>query len=145
MPSTILVADVGDAYTCLALANDRGGKLQLQHLRTQKTPRGRLQSTLVDYLTELQAGQVLSWAVAVSGRVKRLAGRSFVTLPEACLTIDGADLISPAPVERPPLLINDLAAVAAALPLLSPDELRSVGPARVGAPGVQIVVGLNSV
>lgn len=138
-----LVAEIGGSTTRIALAQP-GAPPRLSELRTQPTPSGRLQQLLEDYLGSVSAPRPLhACAVAAAGGVRRLASRTFTSLAHARLTID-RDEIARATGVREPLLVNELAAVAAALPLLQPEELSPVGPPRVGAPGVRIVVGLGA-
>lgn len=142
MTPVALVAAIGDTTSRVALAHP-GTRPELSALRTQATPTGRLQPFLGEYLGSTDAPRPLACAVSAASGVRRLPARTFSRLPEARLTID-RDELAQATGARNPLLVNELGAVAAALPLLAPEELSPVGPARVGSPGARVVVGLGA-
>lgn len=138
-----LVADVGGTYLHAALAWTNGdGRPHLQTLRAQATPNGRLQPALAEHLRDAGLESVGACAVAAAGRVLRMPERSFVRMTASQLTIDLADL--GAATGAPRLwLLNDLAAVAAALPQLAADELVAFGVARPLRAGVKLVIGVD--
>ncbi len=141
--TSVLVADVGGTHTRIALAHKARDQPQLTQLMSYPTPRGRLSSTLKEYMQANGAAALSVCAVAAAGRVRRLPGRTFVTLTNAQLTIDREDL-SETTAAPTTLLINDRAAVAAALPLLKQNDYQHLGPLREMAPGLRLVVGVGT-
>ena len=138
-----LVADVGGTELHAALAHLNGdARPHLQTLRPLQTPNGRLQSALLEQLQNAGLQSVNACAVAAAGRVVRLPERSVVRMGSAQLTIELNDLTQATGASRV-MLVNDLAAVAAALPLLSPEERVPFGIARPERTGVRLVVGVS--
>jgi glucokinase len=137
----VLVADIGGTNCRLALARPEDPRPRLEHLRVLPTPRGTLDTTLRDYLRDVHVEQPAGIAVAAAGRVRRLAARTWVSLTNASLSIERESLAALARGRG--WLLNDLAAVAAALPLFEPQDLHSFGPARVATPGARLVVGVG--
>lgn len=145
MSALALVADVGGTNTRIALTQAGGERPAIAQLQVIPTPGGKLVQAFEAYLRSAQqAGPLQACAVAAAGRVRRLPGRTWVSLTNARLTIDRNDLAE-ATGAGTSILVNDLAAVAAALPLLRSDELLPVGPIRtLGSPGVRVVVGVGT-
>lgn len=141
--SVALVADVGGTHLQAALAWINGdARPHLQTLRPMPTPNGRLQATLSEHLRGAGLESVDACAVAAAGRVLRLPERSFVRLSSSQLTIDLSDLGVATGASRV-FLLNDLAAVAAALPLLTPEERLPIGVPRPLRAGVRLVIGID--
>lgn len=138
-----LVVDVGGTNTRMALAAVEGHATQLLHLQVLPTPKGRLTETLQSYLAPLHHITVMGIAVAAAGRIRRLPGRISVSLTNAALTVEREELQTAFNLSRV-WLVNDLAAIAAALPCLAGDELRAMGNARTAMPGHRLVVGLGT-
>lgn len=138
-----LVVDVGGTNTRMALAVIEGNTTSLSHLVVQPTPKGRLTETLHSYLAPLHHITVAGIAVAAAGRIRRLPGRTSVSLTNAALTIEREELQAAFGLSRV-WLVNDLAAIAAALPWLAPDQFRPLGNARTPLPGHRLVVGLGT-
>ncbi|MDB5969116.1 MAG: hypothetical protein JWQ90_1566 [Hydrocarboniphaga sp.] len=141
--SVALVADVGGTHLQAALAWINGdGRPHLQPLRAIPTPNGRLQASLSEHLRTAGLASVGACAVAAAGRVLRMPERSFVRMTASQLTIELSDLGEATGASRV-LLLNDLAAVAAALPLLRPEELIAIGVPRPLRSGVRLVIGID--
>lgn len=140
--SPVLVADIGGTHCRLALARPGGLRPQLEDLRVVPTPRGTLDATLREYLLDVRVERLAGIAVAAAGRVRRLAARTWVSLTNASLSIERESLAAMAGGRG--WLLNDLAAVAAALPLLDSDDLRPFGPSRTSVPGTRLVVGIGT-
>jgi glucokinase len=141
--SVALVADVGGQHLQAALAWINGdARPHLHPLRIQPTPNGRLQATLSEHLRIAGLDTVGACAVAAAGRVLRLPDRTSVRMSSSALTIELSDLGEATGASRV-LLLNDLAAVAAALPLLRADELIPIGVPRPVRTGVRLVIGID--
>ena len=138
-----LVADVGGSQLNAALAWINGdARPHLHPLRALPTPNGRLQPTLSAHLRSAGLDSVGACAVSAAGRVLRMPERSFVRMSASQLTIELSDLGEATGASRV-FLLNDLAAVAAALPLLTADELIAFGVARPLRAGVKLVIGVD--
>jgi glucokinase len=141
--SVALVADVGGSHLQAALAWINGdARPHLHPLRIQPTPNGRLQAVLSEHLKVAGLDSVGACAVAAAGRVLRMPERSFVRMTSSALTIDLTDLEEATGASRV-FLLNDLAAVAASLPLLRADELIAIGVPRPVRAGVRLVIGID--
>jgi glucokinase len=140
---TALVIDVGGTHTRLALARTNGERAQLDDVEVVDTPSGHLHEVIAAFLANHPKLELSGIAVAAAGRVRRLPGRTAVSLTNTALSIEREDLQAVLSHERV-WLMNDLAAVAAALPWLLPAELEAVGSERSSVPGHRIVVGLGT-
>ena len=140
---TALVIDVGGTHTRLALARPNGERAQLDDVEVVDTPSGHLHEVIAAFLANHPKLELSGIAVAAAGRVRRLPGRTAVSLTNTALSIEREDLQAVLSHERV-WLMNDLAAVAAALPWLLPAELEAVGSERSSVPGHRIVVGLGT-
>lgn len=138
----VLVADIGGTHCRLALASGSPVRLELEQLRVLPTPSGGIERTLVDYLELAGGPRPSAIAIAAAGRVRRLASRTWVSLTNAPLSIEREALASLCSGRA--WLLNDLAAVAAALPLLAPQDLLSFGPPRTATPGTRLVIGVGT-
>ena len=141
--SAILVMDVGGTHTRLALARPLNGCARLSAVEVIATPRGRLEDAIRAFLSKHSEVTIDAIAIAAAGRIRRLPGRTAVSLTNAALSIEREDLQASFAVPRVHL-INDLAAIAAALPWLADDELSRVGGARASIPGHRLVVGIGT-
>lgn len=140
--SRVLVADIGGTHCRLALALPAEGQPVLERLQVIPTPSGTLDRVLHDYLAAVQAERPSGVAIAAAGRVRRMPSRTWVSLTNAPLSIERESLA--ASFGGRAWLLNDLAAVAAALPLLQPHDLVDVGPSRTGVIGTRLVVGVGT-
>ena len=138
-----LVADVGGTYTRLALAWPVNGRARLSATEVIGTPRGKLDAVLRGFLDKHRVSELAAVAIAAAGRIRRLPGCTSVSLTNAALSIEREEMQSVLGVTRC-LLVNDLAAIAAALPWLADDELARVGAARATIPGHRLVVGIGT-
>lgn len=142
MDERALVADIGGTHCRFALARRAPRRPLLEAVRVVPTPRGELAPAIRDYLDQAGCHQPAAIAVAAAGRVRRLPGRTWISLTNVQLDIEReslADLCS-----GRAWVTNDLAAVAAALPLLDPDELPAFGPAGSAVPGLRLVIGVGT-
>lgn len=145
-PSTAdatLVLDVGGTHTRLALAWPANGRVRLSAVEVIATPRGTLEVVMRQFLAKHAGVSLTAIAIAAAGRVRRLPGRTAVNLTNAALTIEREELQASFGVARV-MLLNDLAAIAAALPWLADGELVRVGGARSAVPGHRLVVGIGT-
>lgn len=133
-----LVADVGGTHTRLALAT--AAPLQLHDIRVFPTPSGSLLPLARDYLagTGRDADRC---AVAAAGRIRREHGGERVTLTNVALDVDVAELRGLAPSA---VLVNDLAAVASALPFFAADDLLELDEAGEALQGARLVLGVGT-
>lgn len=138
----VVVADIGGTNCRLGLARRTGLRPELEHLCEMPTPSGGIEGTILDYLASAQLVRPAGIAIAAAGRVRRLASRTWVTLTNAPLSIERESLVALGGGRA--FLLNDLAAVAAALPLLMPSDLRAFGPALTAVPGLRLVVGIGT-
>lgn len=138
-----LVMDVGGTHTRLALAWPANSRVRLSAVEVIATPRGSLNGVIRSFLEKHGHVGLSAMAIAAAGRVRRLPGRTTVSLTNAALGIEREDLQSQFAVARVHL-VNDLAAIAAALPWLADDELSRVGGARAAVPGHRLVVGIGT-
>ena len=134
---TALVADVGGTRTRLALAD---GPSTLRDVRVFATPSGSLLPLLHGYLEDSGA-RVGRCAVAAAGRIRREHGGARVTLTNVALEIDAAELRG---FGEGPLLVNDLAAVAAALPHFAPADLEGLDACGDTLQGARLVLGVGT-
>ena len=133
-----MIVDLGGTTVRLALAASDGS---LRALERHASPRQDLLPLLLNYRE--RQGQALSGlTIGAAGRIRRLPGRASVTLTNLALTLSREELSAALGV--PVLLLNDLAAVAAALPVLPSSELEAFGPDRQPGQGTRVVVGLGT-
>lgn len=138
----VLVADIGGTNCRLALASAGPTRPELEQLRVLPTPSGSIERSVVEYLDLAGGVRPSAIAIAAAGRVRRLASRTWVSLTNAPLSIEREALAGLCGGRA--WLLNDLAAVAAALPLLGPQDLLTFGPPRTAAPGTRLVVGIGT-
>ena len=138
-----LVMDVGGTHTRLALAWPANGRARLSAVEVVGTPRGQLHEVMRQFLAKHGEPPLAALAIAAAGRVRRLPGRTAVSLTNAALGIEREDLQRTFAVPRVHL-VNDLAAIAAALPWLADDEISRVGGPRAAVPGHRLVVGIGT-
>ncbi len=138
-----LVMDVGGTHTRLALAWPAVNRVRLSAVEVIATPRGQLEEAMRMFLAKHANPPLAAIAIAAAGRIRRLPGRTTVSLTNAALGIEREDLQARFAVPRVHL-VNDLAAIAAALPWLAEDELRRVGGTRAAIPGHRLVVGIGT-
>lgn len=138
----MLVADIGSLYCQFALARRDASRPQLEDHRLYAAPRTDLIDVLHEYLLDARCEQPAAIAVAAAGRVRRLPGRTWVSVTHTSLTLDRDSLANLC--GGPCWIANERAAIAAALPLLSPDERCSFGPARAAVEGLRLVVSIGS-
>lgn len=138
----VLVADVGGTNCRMALARMVSGRPELEALRVMPTPRSGFALAVREYLELTGCGKPAAIAVAAAGRVRRQPGRTWVAMTNTPLGIDRESLSALA--HRGAHLVNDLAAVAAALPWLTENELALLGPAHPTVPGTRLVVGVGT-
>lgn len=138
-----LVMDVGGTHTRLALAWPANGRARLSAVEVISTPRGQLQEAMRQFLAKHADPSLAAIAIAAAGRIRRLPGRTTVSLTNAALGIEREELQSSFAVSRVHL-VNDLAAIAAALPWLAATDLASVGGSRTAVPGHRLVVGIGT-
>lgn len=139
-----LVADVGGTHLRIALATPGSARPELSEIRILRTPEGSLIPTLRDYMGAAAPRRDLSaCAVAAAGRVRRLNGKARVSLTNVNLAVDIDELTSGIDAQAN-YLINDLAAVAAGVPLLGGGDYISFGPQRGVVPGMRLVIGIGT-
>lgn len=138
MTARQLLADVGGTTTRLALGGADG---RIEALERHPSPRQDLLPLLRSY-RERQGSELRGATIAAAGRVRRLPGRARVTLTNLALNLSREELS--AGLDLPVQLLNDLAAVAAALPHLPARELERFGPDRQPGQGTRVVVGLGT-
>ena len=133
-----LVADVGGTHTRLALATD--APLRLHDIRVFPTPSGSLLPLAREYLAD--AGRrVDRCAVAAAGRIRREHGGERVTLTNVALDIDVSQLRELVPAA---VLVNDLAAVASALPFFAAGDLLDLDACGDALQGARLVLGVGT-
>ena len=138
-----LVADIGGTNCRLALGRRAAdGTICLEHLAVFPTPPSGFEALVGAYLAAAGCARPAALGVAAAGRVRREGDREWIALTNTPLELDRHSL------ERlcagPAVLANDLAAVAAALPHLQPADVSAFGPARAGAMGPRLVVGVGT-
>lgn len=139
----VLVADIGGTNCRLALGRRASdSSLGLEQVRVFPTPPSGFESLVGDYLAGAGCARPAAIGVAAAGRVRRENDREWIALTNTPLALDRHAL------ERlcagPAVLANDLAAVAAALPHLQAADVAAFGPARAGAMGPRLVVGVGT-
>jgi glucokinase len=138
----VLVADVGSLHCRIALARRDAYRPQLESHRLYAAPRTDLVDVLREYLLDARCEQPAAIAVAAAGRVRRLPGRTWVSVTHTSLTLERESLSNLC--GGPCWIANERAAIAAALPLLSSDERWCFGPARAAVEGLRLVVSVGS-
>ncbi len=142
MTTSALVADIGGTNCRLAIASPGARAPRLQNLKVVPTPRGDLQETLKQYLLESQCGRPDVIAVAAAGRVHHGESGASVALTNAGLMIEQTSLDHFACTRS--FLINDLAAVAACIPMLQAADMMPLGQAIAQINGPKLVLGLGT-
>jgi glucokinase len=138
----VLVADIGGTHCRLALARAGAARPSIEQLGIQLTPRGSMEATLRGYLRQTGVEAPAAIAIAAAGKVRRTAARSWIALTNTALRIEREALQEAFGV--PVFLANDLAGVAAALPLLGVDERQPFGPRRPPNEGLRLVIGVGT-
>jgi glucokinase len=138
----VLVADVGGTHCRFALAFSDAAHPRFEHLRVVPTPQGRFEDAARAYLDQVGCAAPRAIAVAAAGRVHRTTQGARVRLTNVDLDIDQAPLARMA--EGRAWVLNDLGAVAAALPLLRAEDAMAFGPERPAARGLRLVVGVGT-
>lgn len=138
----VLVADIGGTHCRLAMAVRASPRPHLESERVCGTPRGDLVDVLRNFLLDVRCERPAAIAVAAAGRVRRLPGRTWVSLTNAALNVERESLANLCGGQA--WLANDLAAVAAALPLLTTEERQTFGPARPSVDGLRLVIGVGT-
>lgn len=140
--SRVLVADVGGTNCRLALGRREGPRVVLEHLRVLPTPPADFEGLALRYLDEVGAGQPAAIAVAAAGRVNQSPGRHWVAMTNTPLVLERESLARVSGGRA--WLVNDLAAVAAALPHFHPSELHAFGPELPQSGGRRLVMGVGT-
>ena len=139
-----LLAEIGGTHTRLALTRSRAGEPRLDHLQILPTPEHSIEPFLREYLRAVgPAGHPKTCAVAVAGRVRRTGEESSVTMTNLPLSIS-SKRVAKVTGARSVMLCNDLAAVAAALPLLRDRDRQAIGKKRRARHGLQLVIGVGT-
>lgn len=140
----MFLVEIGGTHTRLAVARRYQTKPALERIAVVATPRKTLEPCLRDYLDASGlGGRPRITAAAVAGRVRRDKDDFLVSLTNVDLVIRARGLRESTGSEKS-VLVNDLAAVAAALPLLSPADLVPIGPPRPANYGLRLVVGIGT-
>ena len=142
-PNWSLLVEVGGTHTRLGLADTRRPEPSLDHVKVVETPREQFVALLSDYLKS--AGMTAlpyACAVAAAGRIRRVADKASVRLTNGQLAFDDAALSAGTGASKV-YLVNDMAAVAAALPLLEVQGCRALWPAQA-ATGPRLVIGVGT-
>lgn len=135
---TALVADVGGTHTRLAVATN--APLALRGIRVFPTPAGSLLPLLRMYLAD--AGTSIDrCAVAAAGRIRREHGGERVTLTNVALDIDVSQLRELVPAA---MLVNDLVAVASALPFFAAGDVLDLDTGDEALHGARLVLGVGT-
>lgn len=138
----VLVADIGGTNCRMALARRADGRIVLEQLRVMPTPPAQFEQLAREYLADAGCAQPAAIAVAAAGRVNVAPGRSWIALTNTPLVLERESLAGVAGGRA--WLVNDLAAVAAALPHFDVSELRDFGPARPAPGGRRLVLGVGT-
>jgi glucokinase len=115
----------------------------LEAVQVLPTPHGRLGPTLAAYLGALGAPPVDRCAIAAAGRIVRGEGGARVVLTNTGLVLHTDDL-RPYGSARAPVLVNDLAAAAAALPVLAADDLQPLDGVATRRDGTRLALGIGT-
>jgi glucokinase len=143
MTGLALVADIGGTHCRLALARPGDAAPALEAVQVVPTPHGRLGPTFAAYLGALGGPPVDRCAVAAAGRVVRDGGGARVLLTNTGLAVHTDDLRAHASA-RAPVLVNDLAAAAAALPVLAAGDLQPLDAVAARAEGTRLALGIGT-
>lgn len=138
----VVVADIGGTQCRLALARRQGKGVILERLQVMAAPWGDFADALRRYLAQAGCQRPAAIAVAAAGRVRRGGGRDRIELTNLQLRVEQETLARL--TDGGVWLANDLAAVAAALPLLGADEVAGFGSPRVAGRGVRLVIGVGT-
>jgi glucokinase len=138
----VLVADVGGTNCRLALGRRERGSIELEHIRVVPTPSAGFDVVARSYLADAGCATPAAVGVAAAGRVRRDGERSWIALTNTPLVLD-RQLLGTMCNGRA-ALANDLAAVAAALPYLGPDDASAFGPNLTLVAGHRVVLGVGT-
>lgn len=138
----VLVADVGGTHCRLALARRDDRRILLDHLRVLPTPPANFETLARAYLDDAGCPGPAAVAVAAAGRVNGVPGRSWVEMTNTPLVLERESLAGLAGGRA--WLVNDLAAVAAALPYLEASDLQDFGSVRPTSGGRRLVLGVGT-
>ncbi|TDU25586.1 glucokinase [Panacagrimonas perspica] len=142
MDERVLVADIGSLHCRLALARHDAPRPYLEENRLYAVPRADLFEVLREFLLDARCKQPAAIAVSAAGRVRRLPGRTWVSVTNTSLTLERESLVNL--IGGPCWIVNERAAIAAALPLLSADERWPFGPSRAAVEGLRLVISVGS-
>lgn len=142
MGATALVMDIGGTRSRLALARSAAGDLQLQSTTVEPTPEGSLSGVIADFLERTGRPPLSCVAAAVAGPVDA-GSEARARMTNRALEISTQELRAVSGAPRA-LLLNDLAAVAAALPVLPNSSLVPIGPLRHARDGARVVIGVGT-
>lgn len=136
----LLVADVGGTHARFALAQARGGTCEIDRptvLETADHP--TLESALAAFLDDAGRPRLDAVAVCAAGPVEGAGATAHIRLTNCPWEISAAALAVATGVERP-LLVNDFAALAGAVPALTRRDLHPLGGgARVAAAPIAVL------
>lgn len=136
-----LVADLGGTRLRMALAEHADGKVELRAVEVQATADSQdLVDSLAAYWHRQGAPPLSSVAVGVAGPVDGKGSSAQAQLTNAGLRIGAETLAHRFGVPRV-RLVNDFAAIAAAVPLLGGSELRRHGPEPLPHGETTVVLG----
>ena len=131
-----LVADVGGSNVRFAIADRTGALERIETRRVVDYP--SFAAALADYLKSYDRKSIEACAIAAAGPLDD--GR--IKLTNNDWTIDRGD-VSAAMAGIPVALINDLEAVAAALPHLTPNDWTAIGGPAAARPERRTMLALN--
>ena len=127
----------------MAMASGNGSRPDLTAIEVVPTPRGTLDRTIEQYLDTNEEARPAAIAIAAAGRVDRSNESATVHLTNVALTVDQELLRSRFGVAKV-VLVNDMAASAAALPCLVGEELELISGRPDAAPAGRLVVGVGT-
>ncbi len=132
----LLTGDIGGTKTALALIDPaQGARRPLREARFASDAYNSLTAIIAQFLTPSEQNQIAQASFGVAGPV--VAGRAEITnLP---WVIDAAELARVFGIERV-FLLNDLEAIANAVPHLQPDDLATLKPGEAEADGAIAVI-----
>ena len=140
--SRVLVADVGGTNCRLALGRREGPRVVIEHLRVMPTPPADFEGLAQRYLDDVGCGRPAGVAVAAAGRVNQAPGRHWVAMTNTPLVLERESLAQVSGGRA--WLVNDLAAVAAALPHFHASDLHAFGPELPQPVGRRLVLGVGT-
>jgi glucokinase len=131
----ILAADIGGTKTALGIYSaEQGPRSPLAEARFSSQDYASLEDIVSEFLSDKEY-PLTGASIAVAGPVVR--GRAEVT---NLSWVVAADSLSQALDGTPVVLLNDLAAIAHAVPHLEPDDLETINPAEAAPQGAKAVI-----